>query len=145
MQRDTISRQAEGGREEALRLVRDRAEGETAKVVRKQGLLGRRGDQDGPGNTASPDEARQGYGFETSIHGHKAFALNVYAMGNAGVPMEIRKNYPITIVYIHDGSVFTVSLYSEGVDVSEIAKVEGGGGHKEAAGFVCHNLPFKPE
>jgi len=87
----------------------------------------------------------KGYGFETSIHGHKAFALNVYAMGNAGVPMEIRKNYPITIAYIHDGSVFTVSLYSEGVDVSEIAKVEGGGGHKEAAGFVCHNLPFKPE
>lgn len=38
---------------------------------------------------------------------------------------------------------WTVSLYTnkEGVDVSEIAKAHGGGGHKGAAGFQCQELP----
>jgi oligoribonuclease NrnB/cAMP/cGMP phosphodiesterase (DHH superfamily) len=37
-----------------------------------------------------------------------------------------------------------ISLYStkENVDVSEIAKARGGGGHKGAAGFQCQKLPF---
>lgn len=38
---------------------------------------------------------------------------------------------------------FTVSLYSETVDVGAIAKAHGGGGHKGAAGFVCDTLPWK--
>jgi nanoRNase/pAp phosphatase (c-di-AMP/oligoRNAs hydrolase) len=41
-----------------------------------------------------------------------------------------------------DGSQYTVSLYSETIDVSVIAKKHGGGGHKGAAGFVCPKLPF---
>jgi hypothetical protein len=37
---------------------------------------------------------------------------------------------------------WTVSLYSEKVDCSEIAKRHGGGGHPGASGFQCQELPF---
>ena len=39
---------------------------------------------------------------------------------------------------------WTVSLYTdkEHVDVSVAAKNRGGGGHKQAAGFQCEELPF---
>lgn len=40
---------------------------------------------------------------------------------------------------------WTVSLYTykDDVDVSEITKARGGGGHKNAAGFQCDELPFE--
>ena len=44
-----------------------------------------------------------------------------------------------------DGDKWTVSLYSTSVDVSEIAKKYGGGGHKGASGFHCKELPFMKE
>lgn len=39
---------------------------------------------------------------------------------------------------------WTVSMYStkDDVDVSQICKARGGGGHKGAAGFQCQELPF---
>jgi oligoribonuclease NrnB/cAMP/cGMP phosphodiesterase (DHH superfamily) len=41
------------------------------------------------------------------------------------------------------GKYWTVSLYTdkEGVDVGAVAKACGGGGHKQAAGFQCRELP----
>lgn len=49
----------------------------------------------------------------------------------------------IFIPFVWDGFKWTVSLYSKTVDVSEIAKKYGGGGHTNAAGFVCDALPWK--
>ena len=42
---------------------------------------------------------------------------------------------------------WTVSLYSDrdDVDVSEVCKARGGGGHKGAAGFQCSEIPFNLE
>ena len=48
----------------------------------------------------------------------------------------------IFIPFVWDGFKWTVSLYSKTVDVSEIAKKYGGGGHTNTAGFVCENLPW---
>lgn len=82
------------------------------------------------------------FGFETEIDGHKAFAMN---LGNCNsdffesLPEDI---YDIFIAFCFDGKVWTVSLYSKTVDVSEIAKKYGGGGHTGAAGFVAKELPF---
>lgn len=44
------------------------------------------------------------------------------------------------------GSQWTVSLYTDrpDIDVSEVAKRRGGGGHKGAAGFQCTDLFFVP-
>jgi oligoribonuclease NrnB/cAMP/cGMP phosphodiesterase (DHH superfamily) len=45
-----------------------------------------------------------------------------------------------------DGKRYVVSLYSEGkVDVGELCKQYGGGGHPGAAGFDCLALPFLQE
>ncbi|MDO5845105.1 MAG: DHHA1 domain-containing protein, partial [Methanocorpusculum sp.] len=53
--------------------------------------------------------------------------------------------YEIFIPFVFDGEQYTVSLYSTTVDVSEIAKSFGGGGHKGASGFQCAELPFAKE
>lgn len=87
-------------------------------------------------------EMLKAFGYETEIGGYKAMAINVYRFGSA-VFGESFGEYPVYISYIHDGERFTVSLYSDKIDVSQIAKAHGGGGHKGAAGFVCDVLPFK--
>ena len=49
----------------------------------------------------------------------------------------------VLCAYEHDGEKFNVSLYSDqGVDVSELCKIHGGGGHKGAAGFIRNSLPI---
>lgn len=82
-------------------------------------------------------------GFEVEFEGHKCFALN---LGNCSseyfkaLPMG---KYEILIPFVFLGDVFRVSLYSETVNVSEIAVKYGGGGHVKASGFQCTELPFK--
>ena len=71
----------------------------------------------------------------------RAWVTNIYGFGSRGF-VERFKEYDVCVAYIHDGKKFTVSLYSEKVDVSGIAKMFGGGGHKGAAGFVCEHLPW---
>lgn len=44
--------------------------------------------------------------------------------------------------FVRSKDHWTVSLYSETVDCSEIARRHGGGGHRGAAGFQCQELPF---
>lgn len=88
---------------------------------------------------------RHDFGYEVQWEGHKAFATNFYQFGSKGFG-ERMDEYDFCIAYIHDGSRFTVSLYSiKGVDVSEICKKYGGGGHSGAAGFVCDQLPWRKE
>ena len=57
------------------------------------------------------------------------------------------EEYDIMITFCWMKDKWVVSLYTEpektGIDVSEIAKIRGGGGHKGAAGFTCEELPFK--
>lgn len=79
-------------------------------------------------------------GFATTINGHKAFALN---LGNCNSEyFKSVSGYDILMPFSFDGDGWTVSLYSKTVDVSEIAKSYGGGGHRGAAGFQCKELPF---
>lgn len=89
-------------------------------------------------------ELREAIAFECEFEGHRCLAMNLAktnseAMGGD----ESFKRYPILIPFFHDGNQFSVSLYSKTVDVSEIAKRHGGGGHKGASGFQCSELPFK--
>ena len=93
---------------------------------------------------------RKTYGYDTYLaagydgSGYSAYAMNLYGFGSQQFGPLFGK-YPIVIAYIHDGHRYTVSLYSETVDVGKIATFYGGGGHKGAAGFVCNELPFAPE
>lgn len=89
------------------------------------------------------EEMRNAIGFATVIDGHSCFAMNKartnsLAMGGD----EMLSKYEILVPFYFDGKRFTVSLYSKTVDVSEIAKKRGGGGHKGAAGFQCDSVEW---
>ncbi len=90
------------------------------------------------------DSLCRSFGYEAEIGGYKAYVCNQFMFGSGGFGERFNK-YPLCLAYIYDGKKFTVSLYSETVDVSIIAKNYGGGGHKGAAGFVCEVLPFNKE
>ncbi|KKS13985.1 MAG: hypothetical protein UU70_C0002G0009, partial [Candidatus Yanofskybacteria bacterium GW2011_GWA1_41_6] len=80
-------------------------------------------------------------GYETySVNAPHVFASQ---MGNA----LCKEKPPMAIVWQWSGGKLEVSLRSDGsVDVSEIAKKYGGGGHKAAAGFRVvaeHSFPWK--
>jgi nanoRNase/pAp phosphatase (c-di-AMP/oligoRNAs hydrolase) len=82
------------------------------------------------------------YGFETKLDGYHAFAQGLNMFGSEAFGDAI-DHYDLCISFEYTGNQWTVSLYSKFIDVSQIAKKYGGGGHKGAAGFVCKHLPFQ--
>lgn len=90
------------------------------------------------------EEFRGTFGFATMIDGIRAYACNLYRFGSPAFGERMRE-FPVCIAFAFDGRRWTVSLYSESVDVGAICKKFGGGGHKGAAGFVTETLPFGPE
>jgi oligoribonuclease NrnB/cAMP/cGMP phosphodiesterase (DHH superfamily) len=72
--------------------------------------------------------------FETTVAGHKVFAVN--SMDKSSQTFEsLGDKYEIYCAFSFNGKVWDYSLYSTTVDVGEICKQLGGGGHKGAAGF----------
>lgn len=57
----------------------------------------------------------------------------------------VKDEYDIMMPFVFDGKRWTVSLYTKKpeIDVSVIAKKYGGGGHRQAAGFQCDELPWR--
>lgn len=82
------------------------------------------------------------YGFETEFEGFKCFALGLYEFGSEAFGIRMEK-YDICLSFEFVGNKWVVGLFSDDIDVSQIAKKYGGGGHKHASGFVCKELPFK--
>jgi nanoRNase/pAp phosphatase (c-di-AMP/oligoRNAs hydrolase) len=69
-------------------------------------------------------------------------------LGSDAFGLDAFVKHPILVAYSHDGEQFSVSLYSaptSGIDVGEIARQRGGGGHPNAAGFRCKTLPMIKE
>lgn len=89
---------------------------------------------------------RQSFGHEVIFEGLTCYALNTARMGSQAFG-PLMDSYPICIMFITDGTQWTVSLYSEKDDIhcGELARKHGGGGHKGAAGFICDTLPFRKE
>jgi len=87
------------------------------------------------------------HGFETTFEGHRTLAINDRGSGDMGEYIR-RAGYEIGYCYaevVRDGRLQTiVTLYSDQLDVSEIARKYGGGGHAGAAGFqfVRTDRPF---
>ena len=82
------------------------------------------------------------WGRECTLKGYKCIAMNSAQTGSESFESVFDKGYDIFISYVHDGKKFVVSLYSTTVDVSEIAKSFGGGGHVGASGMEVKELPF---
>jgi len=83
-------------------------------------------------------------GFEVSFEGYRTLAINLRGSGDIG--QQVRDlGYEIAYCYVdnfqHESLTTFVTLYSETVNVSEIAKKFGGGGHRGAAGFHFERGP----
>ena len=81
--------------------------------------------------------------FFTEFEGYRAVACNA-ALANSMLFDSVNAGYDLMMPFYFDGSQWTVSIYTkrDDVDCSELAKKYGGGGHKQAAGFQCKELPF---
>jgi oligoribonuclease NrnB/cAMP/cGMP phosphodiesterase (DHH superfamily) len=94
----------------------------------------------------SQKEAVNNFAFKMIWKGY-----NVLAMCKTTGSSLIFKDHPdyltadILMVFGWIGKIWKISLYTtkKEIDVSEIAKSLGGGGHRSASGFVCVELPFK--
>jgi oligoribonuclease NrnB/cAMP/cGMP phosphodiesterase (DHH superfamily) len=88
------------------------------------------------------------YGFDSNIH-YKDTVISLFVanLGNANSKYFGDKidAYDAVCSYCFDGTRWNYSIYSnkENIDVSEIAKEFGGGGHKGAAGFSTNELIFR--
>lgn len=82
------------------------------------------------------------FSFFTEFEGYKAICCNVGSVSSQLFD-SVKEDYDLMIPFVFDGKQWTVSLYTKkDIDCSEIAKKYGGGGHKQAAGFQCKELPF---
>ena len=83
----------------------------------------------------------RGLSFRTELDGLACVACNTAYTGSFAF-RSVRDNAtPLMAAFCFDGKRWTVTVYSETVDVSTIAAKRGGGGHKNAAGWVCDTLP----
>lgn len=81
--------------------------------------------------------------FETEFNGLRAICLNVGGF-NSDVFKSVydESKHDIMMPFQFDGKKWTISLYTtkDEVDCSIIAKANGGGGHKKAAGFQVEDI-----
>ena len=74
-------------------------------------------------------------GYDGCWHGHKTRFMNTnHDISDCG-NYAVKQGYPLAFIWYLDNNFIRVGLRSGTVDVSEIAKKHGGGGHKAAAGF----------
>jgi oligoribonuclease NrnB/cAMP/cGMP phosphodiesterase (DHH superfamily) len=87
------------------------------------------------------NEYMKSWSFETQIDGHSCLAVNIGTVGSEFFGNADK--YDILSSFVFDGKKWVVSVYSSKVDVSEVARKRGGGGHVAASGYVSTEFPFK--
>ena len=83
------------------------------------------------------------FGFEVNFEGLNCFAVNLGNCNSEYFKSLPDGKYDAFMPFAYNGEKWTVSMYSKTHDVSDICKKYGGGGHAQAAGFTCEELPFK--
>ena len=83
------------------------------------------------------------FGFEVDFEGLNCFAVNLGNCNSEYFKSLPEGKYDAFMPFAYNGEKWTVSMYSKTHDVSDICKKYGGGGHAQAAGFTCEELPFK--
>jgi hypothetical protein len=85
-------------------------------------------------------------GFTLHWEGLTFLALNTVRCNSHSFTAGLRPEHEALIGFGFDGKKWLVSLYGvpgkPEIDLSAIAVRYGGGGHKQACGFECRNLPF---
>ena len=82
------------------------------------------------------------FGFEVNFEGLNCFAVNLGNCNSEYFKSLPDGKYDAFMPFAYNGEKWTVSMYSKTHDVSDICKKYGGGGHAQAAGFTCKELPF---
>lgn len=80
--------------------------------------------------------------FKVAFGGHMWMAVNQGGINSQFWDSVWIDEYDGKLSFVWVPHHWTVSLYSDTIDCSEIAKQHRGGGHKGAAGFQCATLPF---
>lgn len=86
------------------------------------------------------------HSFYTRLDDMAALAVNHGPGSSMKFENGHHEDFPLLISFARiPKKKWLVNLYTfrEDVDVGEIAKRYGGGGHRKAAGFICENLPFE--
>lgn len=87
--------------------------------------------------------------FRYKIDNHEVWVVNLPYNYSSDAGHLLCQGEPFAATYYYDGEGYVFSLRSDdnGLDVSEIAKKYGGGGHKHAAGFKLKSpmLIFDPK
>lgn len=77
------------------------------------------------------------YGFECEFEGLNCLAVGMRSFGSKAFgDLYDNGEYDAYITFEYDGAKWIYTLNSQTVDVSEIAKRYGGGGHKSSSGFT---------
>lgn len=83
--------------------------------------------------------------FETQIDGLNCIAIN-RGLTNSKIFDSVydQSKHDAMLTFVWRKGKWTVSMYTDqdSVNVGTICKARGGGGHKNAAGFQCKELPF---
>ena len=83
------------------------------------------------------------HGFMAEFEGHKAVLCNA---GLVGSPLfdSVKEDFDLMMPFYYDGKQWVVSIYTtKDIDCFKLAEKYGGGGHKNAAGFQCKELPLQ--
>jgi hypothetical protein len=85
-----------------------------------------------------------GLGKVIEFEGYRCFACNVPKCNSEWFKSIDSSTYDILMPFYYNIQTgkFTISLYSDIVDVSKIAVKYGGGGHVSSSGFQSKGLPF---
>lgn len=81
------------------------------------------------------------YAYEMDFCGYTVLACNSNVFTSELFGDRV-KDYPFVVVYCDTGKKWKVSLYSVNMDVVDIAKKHGGGGHPRACGYTSYEFPF---
>lgn len=86
--------------------------------------------------------AVKNYAYEVYIDGYKGLACNSTVKSSTLFGSKFSE-YDFATVFTWNGTIYTVSIYSEKIDVSVIAKRYSNDGHEGAAGFTADDKTLR--
>ena len=81
--------------------------------------------------------------FYVEFEGYKCICANLGLASSQIFDSIDKSTYDVMITFSYNGKIWSYSIYSTTIDVSEIAVKYGGGGHKGAAGFASEEFILK--
>ena len=80
-----------------------------------------------------------------SVDGLKIMAVNASTEVSETGDLLCKEGADIAVIFYRNNKEWIIGLRTQNpnIDVSQLAKAYGGGGHKQASGFTASRLPFE--